>query len=331
MFRFEHNIYLWLLLIIPGLVWLFGQVLRQKAKTIKKIGDESLVKQLIRNYSPQRYRLRFYIVLFALALLIIATANLQSTTQMKAVSSQGVDIMIVLDVSNSMLAPDLKPNRLTKAKWFIADLISHLDNNRIGLVAFAGKAYLQMPLTLDHSAATMYLDNMNPGVIAVQGTVIADALEVADRALDERDQKHKAILLITDGEDHDNRAVKTAKQLAENGAIIHTIGVGTTPGAEVPDLATGKTMTDKEGKRVVSVLDERRLENIARAGNGIYYLLNEPDKVLDQVVTEVNGMERKEIYDNRSIHYRSFFQWFLALSCIGLVSEIFISEKKKVE
>lgn len=331
LFRFEHNMYLWLLLIMPGLVWLFGLVLRQKAKTLKKIGDESLVRQLIRNYSPKRYRVRFYIVLCTLALLIIASANLQSTTKMTTVSSQGVDVMMVLDVSNSMLTPDLQPDRLTRAKWLIADLISRLESNRIGLVAFAGKAYLQMPLTLDHSAAIMYLNNLNPGEIAVQGTVIADALELANRGLDEKDKKHKTILLITDGEDHDSRAVKTAKQLAENGVVIHAIGTGTSLGAEVPDVTTGRTMLDKEGKKVVSKLDERRLENIARAGGGAFYRLDEPDKVLSQIVTEVNSMERKSINDKWSIHYRSFFQWFLALSCVGLIGEIFISERKKVE
>ncbi|HRN57146.1 MAG TPA: VWA domain-containing protein, partial [Agriterribacter sp.] len=219
MIRFEHTEHLLLLLLIPVLVLLFRAVLRWKKITVKKIGDEMLVRQLIRSFSPQKYTVRFVIVMLSLGCLVIAAANLQSATPAEKISRQGIDVMIVLDVSRSMLAEDIKPSRLERSKQFINKLMSHLGSNRIGIVIFAGRAYMQMPLSSDHTAAGLYVSNAGPEAVPAQGTVIADALKTANSGFNSKDRKYKAVILITDGEDHDEQALKTAKQLAGNGVV----------------------------------------------------------------------------------------------------------------
>lgn len=329
--RFEHTEHLLLLLLIPVLILLFRAVLRWKKATIKKIGDEALVKLLIRGFSPKRYVARFAIVLLSFGFLIIAAANLQSATQAEKINRQGIDVMIALDVSRSMLATDIKPSRLERSKQFISKLMNKLGNDRVGLVLFAGRAYMQMPLTSDHTAAGLYVSNAGPDAVPTQGTVIADALKVCNSGFNAKDKKYKAVVLITDGEDHDEQALKIAKQLAENGVVIHTIGVGSTQGAPILNLITGESRRDMHGNMVISRLNEQELTDIANAANGIYQQLNDIETVVDKITAEFAGMEQKAIQDNRLLSYRSFFQWFLVLAFAGLVGELFISEKKKIQ
>lgn len=330
MVRFEHSEHLLLLLLIPVLVLLFRAVLRWKKKTVKKIGDEALVQQLIRGFSPKKHAARFAIVLTALSCLIIGAANLQSATQVEKTDRRGIDIMIVLDVSRSMLAADIKPSRLERSKQFISKLMGKLENNRIGLVIFAGRAYLQMPLTADHTAAGLYVSNAGPDAVPTQGTVIADALKLSGSGFSAKDKKYKAVVLITDGEDHDERAVKTARQLAENGVVINTIGVGSTQGSPILNAITGESMRDMHGNIIVSKLNEQLLTDIAHEASGIYQQLNDIETVTDKIKEQLAGMEQKIIRDNRMLNYRSFFQWFLALAFAGLAGELFISEKKRM-
>lgn len=329
MVRFEHTEYLLLLLLIPLFVLLFRRVLRWKKNTVKKIGDEVLVKQLIRGFSPRKYTLRFVIVLLSLSCLIIAAANLQSAARGDRIIRQGTDVMIALDVSRSMLATDSKPSRIERSKQFIIRLMNKLENNRIGLVLFAGRAYMQMPLTSDHTAAGMYVSNAGPDAVPAQGTVIADALKVCNSGFEARDKKYKTVVLITDGEDHDEQALKTAKELAENGVVIHTIGVGSVQGAPVLSPVTGENMRDLHGNVIVSRLNEQELTGIARAANGIYQPLNDVEGVVSNITAALAGMDQKTIRDNRLLRYRSFFQWFLVLAFAGLAGELFISEKTK--
>ena len=330
MVRFEHTEHLLLLLLIPVLILLYRTVLRWKKDTVKKIGDETLVRQLIRSFSPQKYKVRFVVILLAFSCLIIAAANLQSATQVEKINRQGIDVMITLDVSRSMLAADIKPSRLERSKQFISKLMSKLGNNRVGLVIFAGRAYMQMPLTSDHTAAGLYVSNAGPDAVPTQGTVIADALKVANSGFNAKDKKYKAVVLITDGEDHDEQAIKTAKQLAANGVVIYTIGVGSTPGAPILNPITGESRRDLHGNVVISRLNEQELTDIAHAANGIYQQLNDTETVVNKITAAFAGMEQKTIQDNRLLNYRSFFQWFLVLAFAGLTGELFISEKKKI-
>ncbi len=330
MLRFEHTGYLLLLLLIPLLALLYKTEQQWKRRTIVKIGDESLVKRLIQDFSPQKHKLKFSIIVLALFCLIIGTANLQSATQAEIISRQGIDVVIALDVSNSMLATDVAPNRLEKAKLFINRLISQLGNDRIGLVIFAGSAYLQMPLTTDANAAALFVNSSAPEMAPVQGTVIANALEMANSAFDMEDEKYKAVILITDGEDHENNALSMARQLSEQGVVIHTIGAGTTGGATIPNPTTGENMRDVNNDIVVSRLNENLLTEIATEANGIYQPLSDVEAVTNNIRDQLNRMDQKMIRDNRSINYRSFFQWFLFLAFAALTYELFVSEKKKI-
>ncbi|MCC6290192.1 MAG: VWA domain-containing protein [Chitinophagaceae bacterium] len=329
MFRFEHIEHLLLLLLIPVLILLFLAVLRWKKNTYKKIGDEKLVAQLTKSFLHKRYLLRFVILVTGFGLLIIAAANLQSATQVEKISRQGIDVMIALDVSRSMLSQDIKPSRLDKAKQLANKLMDQLQNDRIGLVVFAGRAYMQMPLTADHSAARLYISNASPEAVPTQGTVIAEALRISNSGFNKKDKKYKTILLITDGEDHDEEAVKTAKQLADNGVIINTIGVGTTEGGIIMNAITGEPKRDIQGNVIVSKLNERELIDIASNSNGIYQQLNDVESVVSKIQSQVASMEQKTINDSSDRNYRSFFQWFLVLALIGLIGELFISEKRK--
>lgn len=330
MIRFEHTEHLLLLLLIPVLVLLFRAVLRWKKATIKKIGDEKLVKQLIYGFSHRRYLIRFIVVLLSFGCLIIAAANLQSATPAEKISRQGIDIMIALDVSRSMLAEDVKPSRLEKSKQFISKLMNKLENDRVGLVIFAGRAYMQMPLTSDHTAAGLYVSNAGPDAVPTQGTVIDDALKVCNSGFNAKDKKYKAVVLITDGEDHDEDAVKTAKQLAQNGVIINTIGVGTTQGSPILNPITAESRRDLHGNVIISRLNEQELTDIAHEAGGTYQQLNDIETSVNKITAQFAGMEQKTIQDNRLLNYRSFFQWFLVLAFAGLAGELFISEKKKV-
>lgn len=330
MIRFEHTEHLLLLLLIPVLVLLFRAVLRWKKATIKKIGDEKLVKQLIYGFSHRRYLIRFIVVLLSFGCLIIAAANLQSAAPAEKISRRGIDIMIALDVSRSMLSEDVKPSRLEKSKQFISKLMNKLENDRVGLVIFAGRAYTQMPLTSDHTAAGLYVSNAGPDAVPTQGTVIGDALKVCNSGFNAKDKKYKAVVLITDGEDHDEDAVKTAKQLAQNGVIINTIGVGTTQGSPILNPITAESRRDLHGNVIISRLNEQELTDIAHEAGGIYQQLNDIETSVNKITAQFAGMEQKTIQDNRLLNYRSFFQWFLVLAFAGLAGELFISEKKKM-
>lgn len=330
MFRFEHIEYLLLLLLVPVMVLLFGAVLKWKKKTARKIGDEKLVNQLIKNFLPKRFLMRFCVVAGCVILLVIAAANLQSATQVENSSRQGIDMMIALDVSKSMLAQDVKPSRLERAKQLAIRLMDQLQNDRIGLVIFAGRSYLQMPLTADHIAAKLYINNANPEAVPTQGTVIADALRLCNTAFNAKDKKYKAILLITDGEDHDENAVKTAKTLAENGVVINTVGVGTTEGSPILNPVSGESKKDLQGNVVISKLNEQELIDVAHEANGVYQQLNDIDTQVEKITAQIASMEQKTIRDNSLLNYRSFFQWFLVVALAALTGELFISERKKL-
>lgn len=330
MVRFEHTEYLLLLLLVIIPVLLFRYVLLWKKKTAKKIGDEKLVAQLTRSFSLRRYLIKFCVVAGALVILIFAAANLQSATQVENSSRKGIDIMIALDVSKSMLAEDVKPSRLDEAKQLINKLMERLQNDRVGLVIFAGRAYLQMPLTSDHIAAKLYVNNASPDAVPTQGTVISEALRLCNTAFNAKDKKYKAILLITDGEDHDEGALKTAKTLADNGVVINTVGVGTTTGSPILNPITSESKRDLQGNVIISKLNEQELMDIANAAGGVYQQLNDADTVVDKIIGEINAMEQKTIRDNSLLNFRSFFQWFLVVALAALTGELFISEKRKI-
>jgi len=326
--RFENP---WFLLTLIGaliLIVLFLSVVKWKKTTIKKIGDEKLIRQLINGYSPSRFQIKFFLVLLGFILTAMGVANLQSPTEVELINRQGIDVMIVLDVSKSMMAQDIQPNRLERAKQLAGKLVDKLSNDRVGLVLFAGRSYLQMPLTTDHSAAKMYINTASTSSVPTQGTVIGEALTLANSTFDEKQKKFKAVILITDGEDHDEAAVEVAKKMAEEGVLLHTIGVGSSSGTQFTDPETGEIKRDNMGNVVMTRLNEKELIDLATVGNGEYQMLLDTETAVSKILAQIDAMEKRTITDNSQLNYRSFFQWFIAAAIILLMAELIISERK---
>ncbi|HMU08637.1 MAG TPA: VWA domain-containing protein [Ferruginibacter sp.] len=328
MLRFQHTSYLLFLAAIPLLVLLYYFVLRWKKKTIKKIGDERLVKELIKNYSPQRYAIKFVLILFAFVSGVFALANLRKPGGVEKVNRSGIDIMIALDVSKSMLADDVKPNRLERAKQSVTKLIDKLSNDRVGIVLFAGRAYLQMPLTSDHGAAKMYLSSANTDVVPTQGTVINDALKMCYASFNPKEKKYKAVVLISDGEDHDEGAIQTAGQMSENGIIINTVGIGSPQGATFMDELTNQPKKDNAGNIVISKLNEEELKKIAAEGKGAYQLFTNTDDLVSKLESQLENMDQRTITEDSQVNYMNYFPYFLAAALVLLLLEFFLSETK---
>ncbi|MEO7769042.1 MAG: VWA domain-containing protein [Ferruginibacter sp.] len=285
-----------------------------------------MVNQLILDYSPSKFSLKFILFLVAFSAGVIALANPRSPLGTTTVNRSGIDVMVALDVSKSMLAQDVKPDRLERAKQIISKLIDKLQNDRIGIVVFAGRAYLQMPLTTDHAAAKMYLSSATPDVVPTQGTVIGDALKMCYAGFNTKDKKYRSIVLISDGEDHDENAIKLAKALANEGLTINTIGIGSPEGALIIDPETNQLKQDAGGNPVVTKLNETELKNIAVNGNGIYQLFNNTDEVVSQLEKQLSSMGQKPITDNSLVNYQNFFPWLLAIVLLLLIAEFLISE-----
>lgn len=329
MIRFEHTIFLYGLLLLPFLVFLFFYLLQWKRNTAKKIGEPRLVKELFRNYSPWRFNTKIVLVLLAFAICVLAAANLQKQGDREGINRKGVDVMIALDVSRSMLANDFAPNRLERARQLIVKLMDKLPDDRVGIVLFAGRAYMQMPLTTDHSAARMYIQQAGPDVVPAQGTAIGEALQMASTAFNSKERKFKSIVLISDGEDHDEDAVQVTQQLAKSGVMVNAIGIGSPGGIVLIDPATGTSKKDLQGNSVITKLNETLLQQIAENSNGAYVKLENSDAAVQQILERLDTIEQKSLQDSAYIDYVSFFQWFVGAAILLLAIELFIPERKK--
>jgi Ca-activated chloride channel family protein len=228
-----------------------------------------------------------------------------------------------------MLAEDIKPSRLERARQLLSRLIDKLENDRVGMVLFAGRAYMQMPLTVDHSAAKMYIQEAGPAVVPTQGTVIADALQMANTSFNSKERKYKTIVLISDGEDHDPNALKTAQVLADAGVIINTIGIGSPEGATIIDPEKKEIKRDAQGNPVISKLNETELKQLSDLSKGTYLRLDNLDDAVITLSQQIASTEQKSVTDSEFINYRSYFQWFLGLALLLLLIEFFLSERKK--
>jgi Ca-activated chloride channel homolog len=327
-YRFEHTSFLFGLALLPFLVVVFFMLLQWKKKTRNKIGDPLLVKELVKNHSPVKFGLRFAVALIALAAIITGAANLQKPGARDNINRKGVDVMIALDVSNSMLAEDAKPNRLEKAKQLISKLMDKMPNDRIGLVLFAGRAYMQMPLTNDHAAAKMYVQTAGPEVVPTQGTIIAEALRVATAGFNSKERKYKTIVLISDGEDHDPEAIKLAQSLSQTGVMINTIGIGSPDGIPLIDPSTRETKKDAQGSAVITRLNETELQQLAANTKGIYTLLQDPNDAVKAITDQLATVEQTVTGDKSLVAYDSYFMWFLALALLLMLVEFLIPERK---
>jgi Ca-activated chloride channel family protein len=328
MYHFQHIEYLLVLLTVPLMVGIFFLLLTWKKKAAKKIGDTSLVKQLIQGFSLSQFYLKFILIVIAFVLCALAVADIVKPEGTQVVNRQGIDVMIAMDVSNSMLADDIKPNRLERAKQIVGKIIDKLSDNRIGLVIFAGRAYVQMPMTTDHSAAKMYLSAISPDDVPTQGTVIAQALKTCYAAFNTKEKKYRSIILITDGEDHDKEAIKVTRQLAESGVMVNTIGIGSPQGSFIRDKENGEYKKDQNGNAVISKLNEDELKGIAQNGNGLYQLFTTTDEVSNNIQKKLSGLGHTTLTENAFATYEHYFWYFLVAALIILVIEFFIPERK---
>lgn len=329
MLQFQYIQFLYGLAILILLIGLFIYVLKWKQKKRLLLGDSRLINQLTISYSHKKYKLKNIAIIVAIGLLIISAANLRKPLTAKDSGAKGIDIMILLDVSKSMLSQDEKPTRLDKAKQLIYQLSNQLQGNRIGLILFAGQAYLQMPLTADAAATKMFVSNASTDAINVQGTVISDALKLCNTSLDTQEKKHKAAILITDGEDHDDTALETVKTLAEDGVVLHTIGVGSVDGTPIMERGTNDYKRDINGQTIITKLNQDLLQQLSSATGGTYHHLTNTAEVSNQLTSTLNAMETKPIGDAGGFtDYSSFYMLFLAAGIVLLLVETFISEKK---
>jgi Ca-activated chloride channel family protein len=331
LFSFAHIEYLLLLaLLLPALL-LFVLNKRWKKKAAKKLGDETLIQQLTATHSTKKFNSKFWLLFFALAFTALGAANLRMPGKTENINRKGRDVIIAMDVSKSMLADDIKPTRLEKAKQFVSKMIDALPDDRIGLIWFAGKAYLPMPLTADEGAAKMFVQSANPDDIPIQGTVLNEALQLAAQSFPEESKRYRIVILITDGEDHDEAATEQAKQLKEEGILLLTIGLGTEEGSTINDPVTNEFKKDKFGQTIISKLNETLLKKMAEANGGMYGNLQDIDAMVKDVSAVINQLEKKSAEGNGGAptNFVNLFIWFLATALLMLIVEFFISEKKK--
>lgn len=331
MLRFAHTEYLWGLLLIPAFVLLFIVVSRWKAKAVKSLGDRGVVNQMIPDVSFSRPWLKFILFTVAYGLLIIGAADPQLGSRMEEEKRKSADLMILLDVSNSMLSQDLAPNRLESAKRALAQLIDNLHGDRIGLIVFAGDAYVQMPITTDYSAAKLFLNTINTNMVPTQGTAIGAAIDLGMKSFDFKNGTGKAMIIITDGENHEDDAVAAAKNATDKDVTVHVIGIGSPEGAPIPVIQNGRQIgfhTDSAGKTIVSKLDENMGKEIAAAGNGAYVRATNANSGLGIVMAQIDKIQRKTVDSKSFKDFEDRFQFFLGIAFLLLVIEFFISNRK---
>ena len=331
MFRFEHSTYLYGLLLLPLLIVLFWWIRYRRKKAIERFGDLPIMQRLMPEFSTVRPIIKALLLLFITAAFIMSIANPQMGQKMETVKREGVEILIALDVSNSMMAEDIKPNRLTQAKLAIGQLIKRLRNDKLGLIVFAGQAYVQLPLTTDYSAAKMFLNSVNTQIVPVQGTVIGEAISLALESFDPETKGNKAIIVISDGENHEENAIELAKKAQEDGIQVHTIGIGSPQGVPIP-VSTSRGQQDfrrdNEGNVVISKLNEKMMQELAAAGNGSYVRGTNVTAALKLIFDRINELEKVEFETAKVADFESWFQIPLALALLFLVLEFLILPRK---
>ena len=329
MIRFAHIEYLYALAALPLVLVLFFWARQMRQRSLRLFGNPSLMEQLMPTAGVYKRAIKFTLMTAALAFVILGTANPQIGTKLEEVKREGVDIILALDVSNSMKAEDLKPNRLENAKQEISRMLDKLQNDRIGLIVFAGESYTQLPLTTDYAAGRLILSTIDVDVVPVPGTAIGSAIRLAMKSFAEGEKKHKVIILITDGENHEDDAIAAAKDAASDGAIVHTIGMGSADGAPIPiyenNIQTG-FRKDADGNVVLTKLDEQGLQQIADAGGGRYIRATNQQNELDVLLKDIQSMEKKEFGAKMFTEYEDRFQYILAAAFILLLLEFFVSE-----
>jgi Ca-activated chloride channel family protein len=330
MFKFEHTIYFYAFSALPVMLILVLWYFISRKQKLKKLGDANLISQLLPYSSKRKRIIKFILFMLGFSSLIIALCNLQTGSKLTEVKREGADIIVCIDVSNSMLAQDLSPDRLTRAKYALEKMIDGLEGDRLGLVIFAGEAYVQLPITTDYSAAKLFLSSIGPGMVPVQGTNVSDAIKKASESFSNDDGKNRAIILITDGENHDSEAIQAAEEAGKNGIMINTIGIGSENGVPIPLIENGVVKgyrKDKQGQTVITKLNTNLLKTIASKANGVFVQASQADIGLGAVLDKIGELDKVQLENKMYTDYEDQFQWFLGLSLVLFFIEFLISER----
>ncbi len=329
-FRFAHPNYLYALALIPLLAFIHLFIAKGRKKALDKFGNMEIISSLIPEASFVRPTIKFYILLFALFALTITMAGPQFGTKLETIKRKGIELIIALDVSNSMNATDIEPSRLKSAKRAISRLVDKLTNDRIGFIVFAGEAYTQLPITTDYPSAKMFLASIDTDIVPTQGTAIGSAINLAVNSFSQQEDINRAIIVITDGENHEDDPVAAAKKAADKGIKIFTVGMGLAKGAPIPIKGSQQNqfMKDRKGNVVISKLDEKTLLEVAIAGNGAYIPANNIRKGINNLLDELSELEKKEIDAKVYTEYDEQFQYFAGLVLLLLLIDLFLLERK---
>ena len=330
MFKFEHTIYFYAFSALPVMLILVLWYFISRKQKLKKLGDANLISQLLPYSSKRKRIIKFILFMLGFSSLIIALCNLQTGSKLTEVKREGADIIVCIDVSNSMLAQDLSPDRLTRAKYALEKMIDGLEGDRLGLVIFAGEAYVQLPITTDYSAAKLFLSSIGPGMVPVQGTNVSDAIKKASESFSVDEGKNRAIILITDGENHDSEAIQAAEEAGKNGIMINTIGIGSENGVPIPLIENGIVKgyrKDKQGQTVITKLNTNLLKTIASKANGVFVQASQADIGLGAVLDKIGELDKVQLENKMYTDYEDQFQWFLGLSLVLFFIEFLISER----
>lgn len=332
MIQLDEKIYFYLLAVIPLMIALFIAQQLWKKRAQRRFADPRLLKRLAPEMSQFKPGLKLLFLLAGLAFLILGLVNPKIGTRLETIKREGVDIVFAVDVSKSMLAEDIAPNRLEKAKRLVSEIINSLASDRIGIIAYAGQAFPQLPITTDYGAAKMFLQSMNTDMLSSQGTAIGDAIELASTYYDDAEQTNRVLFIVSDGEDHSEGSLTDAVELAvEEGVQIFTIGVGTAKGGPIPIKRNGvleSLKKDSEGQVVITKLDEAMLLQIAEEGNGEYINGTSTEKAVAYIKDQLNQMDKKEFEAKQYAEYKDQFQWFLGIGLLLLFLDIFLLERK---
>ena len=327
MFRFEHPAFLWLLLVIPVLALVRFWGWQQRRRKLREFGDPNLLKELMPDISKVRPTVKFWLLQAALALLIVMLARPQMGTKISREKRNGIETMICLDISNSMLAQDVVPSRLQKSKLLVENLVDHFTNDKIGLIVFAGDAFVQLPITSDYVSAKMFLQNIEPSLIDMQGTDIARALQMATNSFTQQEKIGRAIIVITDGEDHEGGALEAAENARKKGMNVFILGVGDTQGSPIPD-GQGGYMRDAAGNVVMTALNEEMCQQIAQAGQGKYIHVDNTNDAQESLNDALVKLQKGETDSVIYSEYDEQFQAFGILVLLLLIIEACILESK---
>ena len=331
MYQLDEKIWFWVLGVIPVIALFFLILQIWKHKSQSNFADKMLLKRLSPNTSLFKSILKLVVLSLAFASLAIALVNPKIGTKLETVKREGVDIVFAIDVSKSMLAEDIAPNRLEKAKQLVTQIINNLASDRVGIIAYAGKAFPQLPITTDYAAAKMFLQNMNTDMLSSQGTAINEAIKLAKTYYDDEEQTNRVLIIISDGEDHSDEATSVAEEANEEGIRIFTIGVGDVKGGPIPEKRNGIVLNykkDNNGETVITRLNEEILKSIASKANGVYINGKNTNELVDQIGEILNKMDKKEFESKQYADFKDQFQWFLGFALFFLFLDIFLLERK---